>query len=233
MLYRWRRNTQVHKNHIPKSVKDDVSRPFKLQTHILDFCLQIPQLLSSELSQSRTGFPGLGDPCSCKSTWARYPRNWKDWKDTTEEVIRSHSFTFTESEAQTGFVDCASFLTRRPEVPGPLLVHVLSTHSDGTPVGVGSGNPKIRRSHMNRKLWLSHNLNTKVYTKDSVLQNAGQFWMLGRRWRPEKPLLCWSASYSGKLDGRWRVPQGTVCMDWRASVTPAAKTPVTPTRVLA
>lgn len=42
---------QVHKNHIPKSVKDDVSRPFKLQIHILDLCLQIPHgtccLLSS------------------------------------------------------------------------------------------------------------------------------------------------------------------------------------------
>lgn len=57
-------------------------------------------------------------------------------------VIRSHSFTSTESEAQTGFVDCASSLTRRPEVLGPLLVHVLSTHSDGTPVGVGVWEPQ-------------------------------------------------------------------------------------------
>lgn len=31
---------QVHKNHIPELLKDDLSRSLKLGTHILDFCLQ-------------------------------------------------------------------------------------------------------------------------------------------------------------------------------------------------
>jgi len=31
---------QVHKNHIPELLKDDLSRSLELGTHILDFCLQ-------------------------------------------------------------------------------------------------------------------------------------------------------------------------------------------------
>lgn len=31
---------QVHKNHIPELLKDDLSRSLKLGTHILHFCLQ-------------------------------------------------------------------------------------------------------------------------------------------------------------------------------------------------
>ena len=154
MLYRWGRNTQVHKNHIPKSVRDDVSRPLKLGTHSgFVSTNSTGYVLSSEFSQSRTGFPGLGVPCSCKTMWARYLRNWKDWKDTIAEVIQSHCFTFPEPEAHTGFVDCAS--SHGDLKSWGLSLSTSSPHSVWTPVGVGSGNPKIQRSHMNRKLWLN------------------------------------------------------------------------------
>lgn len=63
-------------------------------------------------------------------------------------------------------------LTQRPEVHWPVLVHCLLQTQCLNNCEVGSGNPEIRRSHMNRKLWLSHNLNIKVYTKDSILQNV-------------------------------------------------------------